>query len=304
MKYSESLISTPFPINFFELGNSSVVEWSAVPSENPRNELLFKKLNYTSGQDKKLLSVISNDCFFDNEHIAEPALFIFHVSRCGSTLAANYFASDFQNRVFNEPAILSKLFTKRKEKKVNNNHLRAVIRCLGMGTEHQNKLIIKFSSSHIEHLDWIHSVYPNVPKIMICRQPKEVLVSLFENPPRYLLGKDKEAAAGEFFLNNCASHLKKVYSQIVENGHLFSKKIDYKNLKNELINIESELWGNSSRKDNMNPEYIFKHNSKNTALEFKDDVFEKRNKWEKYRPLIGGRTKELEELYSLAIPKD
>lgn len=113
----------------------------------------------------------------------KPTGFIFHASRCGSTLIAQMLASLQQFVVFSEPAILETL-------------LRSTDSLVGAPNEQKQWLLenviqafldykaiwqgafVKFSARAILDYRLITQVYPSVPCIFVYRDPVEVLVSL------------------------------------------------------------------------------------------------------------------------------
>ncbi|HTD22950.1 MAG TPA: sulfotransferase [Terriglobales bacterium] len=112
-----------------------------------------------------------------------PTGFIFHASRCGSTLVAQMLASLPQNIVLSEPAIVNQvLYPKSSDSPVTEadqaHLLRAVIGALGRprhGDEQQ--CFIKFSSSAIAKMPLIRRVFPDVPWIFLYREPLEIVGS-------------------------------------------------------------------------------------------------------------------------------
>jgi len=115
---------------------------------------------------------------------APPAAFIFHVSRCGSTLLAQMLAALPRHIVASEPPILDDIL--RHPGAANEDRiawLRGALHSLGQpNAAGGDRLFVKFSSWHIFHLSLIDNAFPGVPKIFIFRPPLEVLVSLMRRP--------------------------------------------------------------------------------------------------------------------------
>lgn len=113
----------------------------------------------------------------------QPAGFIFHVSRCGSTLVSQMLSAVKGHRVLSEPSPIDALLRARlrdpsvtKEKQAG--WLKAMVKVLGhrLGPE-DRRLFIKFDSWHIMALPMIHNLFPDVPILFLYRNPIEVLVS-------------------------------------------------------------------------------------------------------------------------------
>jgi hypothetical protein len=117
-----------------------------------------------------------------------PAGFIFHMSRCGSTLLAQMFAAVAQNLVLSEaPPIDRILAAKHFNPNISEQEhiaiLRAMVLSLGQRRRPElNRSIIKFDSWHVSHLDLIQHAFPDVPWVFLYRDPLEVLVSNLDQP--------------------------------------------------------------------------------------------------------------------------
>ncbi len=123
-----------------------------------------------------LASAQSQDCL-------SPSAFIFHASRCGSTLLAQMFAAVPRNFVLSEAPPLDRILAaKRFNPELSDlNHiemLRAVVRSLGQRRRPElNRYIIKLDSWHISYFDLIQRAFPGVPWVFLYREPLEILVS-------------------------------------------------------------------------------------------------------------------------------
>jgi hypothetical protein len=114
-----------------------------------------------------------------------PTGFIFHASRCGSTLVAQMLASLPRNIVLSEPAILDSVLhpvfhpttcgrpvTDAEQAQL----LRAVVGALGHPRHPEEQhCFVKFSSRAIAKMPLIQSVFPDVPWIFLYREPREIM---------------------------------------------------------------------------------------------------------------------------------
>jgi hypothetical protein len=112
-----------------------------------------------------------------------PRGFIFHLSRCGSTLIAQMLAALPQNIVISEPPPLDQtLNALRCDPRITHEQriarLRGMIKALGW-PRHRNErnFFIKFDSWHVLELALIQEAFPDVPWIFLYRDPVEVMVS-------------------------------------------------------------------------------------------------------------------------------
>jgi gluconate kinase len=109
-----------------------------------------------------------------------PDGFIFHMSRCGSTLVAQMLAARDDSVVLSEPppidAILSGGGGVSDDQRTR--WLRAMMSALGQRRSgHERHLFVKFDSWHIGQLPLIARAFPDTPWIFLYRDPQAVLAS-------------------------------------------------------------------------------------------------------------------------------
>ncbi|WFR78319.1 hypothetical protein P9875_21800 [Janthinobacterium rivuli] len=110
-----------------------------------------------------------------------PDAFIFHVSRCGSTLLSQLLASLPQCIVMSEPPVIDSLLRLHHDGLAGSDNialLRQAILALGhrrSGTE--THFIIKFDCWHIHSLDLLRQAFPGTPCLFVYREPLAVLAS-------------------------------------------------------------------------------------------------------------------------------
>jgi hypothetical protein len=128
-----------------------------------------------------------------------PTGFIFHSSRCGSTLVANACRAIANSIVLSEaPAIdklIARFFTDAAEGSVKESiysvFVRGVVHALGQ-RRHGNEqhLFIKFACSSFAQIERITRIWPHVPWLFLYRDPIETIVSNVNDPPSWLLDDD------------------------------------------------------------------------------------------------------------------
>jgi gluconate kinase len=111
-----------------------------------------------------------------------PNGFIFHMSRCGSTLVAQMLAALSQNIVISEaPPVDSILRSNTKNPEITDEQriewLKWIVSALGQARNGEEFYFIKFDSWSTIDLDLIRQAFPKVPWIFMYRNPVEVLVS-------------------------------------------------------------------------------------------------------------------------------
>jgi len=121
-------------------------------------------------------------------HTMQPNGFVFHESRCGSTLASNALAvmEPSQHRVYSEAMPTFKVLAKCE---MNGNScpkgttvslLRDVIYVMGRtNDQNEQRMFMKLQSISTKFIDLFLEAFPSTPWIFIYRNPVEVMMSQF-----------------------------------------------------------------------------------------------------------------------------
>jgi hypothetical protein len=136
-----------------------------------------------------------------------PAGFIFHISHCGSTLVANALKMSDQSVVVSESRAASQLLRDRSESLVpalraewegTRGNLLSSIFCLfaSYRTDQPQPLILKFPSADTLRIRWVRSRWPDVPCLILIRDPAEVMVQSLEGGG-WLTLKDRPGIAAD-----------------------------------------------------------------------------------------------------------
>ncbi len=113
----------------------------------------------------------------------EPSAFIFHISRCGSTLLSQLLAINPAHIVLSEVPFLDEVLRAPlqphwPENISSSSILKAAIQFYGqMRTGNETRLFIKTDSWHVFFYKLLRELYPNTPFILLYRNPQEVLRS-------------------------------------------------------------------------------------------------------------------------------
>lgn len=103
-----------------------------------------------------------------------PAAFIFHVSRCGSTLASQLLAQDRTNIVLSEVPFFDALL---RSKVIPMELLKDAISFYAPVKNFRKRLFIKTDSWHIFFYKQLRELYPLTPFVLLYRRPDEVIRS-------------------------------------------------------------------------------------------------------------------------------
>lgn len=125
---------------------------------------------------------------------AQPAGFIFHLSRCGSTLISGCLSELDSTCVFSESPLLTELLLdKNLSVQEQKNLLRAFINLQAAVFPNRPQVIIKWNAWDIFCWDLIRDLYPQVPAIFLVRDPVEILASHHKMAGRHMSGDVKLA---------------------------------------------------------------------------------------------------------------
>jgi len=136
----------------------------------------------------------------------QPSGFIFHSSRCGSTLVANAARGLRDSLVIAEAPVLDKLisrfFTDTDQNGIKellySIFLRGAVSALGQrrfGTERH--YFIKFAPTSVLQFARIRRIWPLVPALFLYRDPIEVMVSNLQNTPEWMSIESNAKASAE-----------------------------------------------------------------------------------------------------------
>ncbi|GAB3988204.1 sulfotransferase family protein [Spirosoma daeguense] len=115
----------------------------------------------------------------------QPDAFIFHVSRCGSTLLSQLLSIPEQHIVLSEMQLIDDVLripytypTLDISPEEQDATLKAVIKWMGIRrTGREQRLFIKLDSWHFAFYDTFRRLYPTVPFVFLYRSPDDVLLS-------------------------------------------------------------------------------------------------------------------------------
>jgi hypothetical protein len=177
------------PYNLFYQDNKPACEWLYLDNE-PFTEPFFadtvwacrsREVNYARKKVTSSLEVLPG---WANalDHV-QPSAFIFHVSRCGSTLLSQFLSLDKKNIVLSEVPFLDELLRIPFDSRFDMVSLSREWFQIALpfyarkrnGTEQH--LFIKTDCWHIFFYERLRKLYPDTPFILLYRSPDEVLRS-------------------------------------------------------------------------------------------------------------------------------
>lgn len=128
----------------------------------------------------------------------QPTGFIFHSSRCGSTLVANACRAITNSIVLSEANAIDKLIARfitdvgDVKATLYSVFLRGVVQALAQRRKgNEQHLFIKFACCSFAQIERIRRIWPNVPWLFLYRDPVETIVSNVKDVPPWLVDDDR-----------------------------------------------------------------------------------------------------------------
>lgn len=217
----------------------------------------------------------------------QPAGFIFHLSRCGSTLVSGCLAELHNTHVLSESQLLTEILLDDSLSETEKQHLLPqLIRLQTAIFPGRDKVIVKWNAWDIFFWPLIRKVYPQVPVIFLTRNPVEILASHQRSAGRHMSGDKSMARLNPAFLmadteKNILDMRINILSQLMS-GMLAVNKgevrvVDYTQLNAEKILEIAHFFGAAVTADEYKRiEQRMSVHSKDPHRSFTDDTRQKR----------------------------
>lgn len=193
--------------------------------------------------------------------------FIFHTSRCGSTLLTNALKTAPGALVLSEPHPLNQLIGyphRRHPSAPWAAWFRALITCLTEACSKTDRLaFIKFSSHASLEIDLIAGLFPTVPQIALFRDPLAVIVSVLEEPTYWMGLRERTEKAAKLLgvqpaeISNlsaedyCAFALGRICQSLLDHTSKSACFLNYGDLNPSTIRALSDHLGLAMRDEDL-----------------------------------------------------
>ena len=172
----------------------------------------------------------------------EPIGFIFHSSRCGSTLVANACRAVSNSIILSEAnaidALIARFITDADnpvKESLYSVFLRGVVHALAQRrTGKEQHLFIKFACCSFAQLERIRRIWPNVPWLFLYRDPVETIVSNMKDVPPWLIDNDRRVLSSIIGSDTSEMSLEELCARTI--GSLYSTAYKLANTNSMLLN--------------------------------------------------------------------
>lgn len=264
------LVRTHFREPFFidSLGRHfSVVKTQIKPPEE--DELLTRPIHYNE-RDGRVAHIPIDDFIkkYSKVNVERKLGFIFHMSRCGSTLMSQMFASSNRFFVLSEPTIINAVLDpalnikKEKRNQLLQASINALVECSPAVSE---RTFIKFRSWNVLYVSRIRKIFPSVRWVFIHRHGLEVLQSVLEKQPGWLRSRKTYTKYFAPILGMSEEELHKIKQDeyVARVLGIFCKTIrgvfpgeglciDYKDIRGRFLSVANQLWNVSLNREEVN----------------------------------------------------
>lgn len=171
---------TPVSIQFIP---EPLITWADLRGVRFEEPFFRQTLTRLPREQTKALTGIDELRALDDRPGLTPSLFIFQVSRCGSTLLSQMLATLSTNVVISESPVINQILTAVPAPAERTELLRLMIRGMGRNLPGDARhLIVKFTSWNVLSAEAIHRAFPDTPMVWLQREPLSVVASHAEHP--------------------------------------------------------------------------------------------------------------------------
>ncbi|KEH08030.1 sulfotransferase family protein [Delftia lacustris] len=129
-----------------------------------------------------------------------PAGFIFHLSRCGSTLVSGSLSELDSTLVLSEPPVFTELLLDTSlDRAQKREGIAGLVSAITVAVPGRHDLVVKWNAWDIFQWELLQDLYPEVPSLMLVRDPVEILASHHRQAGRHMSGDPSLAGASPVF---------------------------------------------------------------------------------------------------------
>jgi len=250
------------PVDAVISDNQPAIEWMDLQGVDFREPFFNETLARVESVEKRGRVVTGIDALLHFEKICEglsPSGFIFHSSRCGSTLVANACRALKGSMVISEAPVIDKLITRFFTDAAPGSAkellylvlLRATITALGQRLKGDERhYFVKLACTSTLQIQRLRSIWPGVPFVFLYRNPVEIMVSNLRSIPEWMradvnpaaaaaiVGVDQERLTSIGAEEYCARSLGRFFAAVDTNFDARMKLLNYEQLSfDSLIDI-------------------------------------------------------------------
>jgi hypothetical protein len=178
-----ALLENWAPLRLYSRNGDTFVDWAYLGTERFTDPFFEQTITRCLRHPANVLfrhhtSIEVLRDLYEERRGLEPAGFIFHISRCGSTLMAQMLAALERNIVISEARPIDQVLRAPMADSQRVTWLRWIVSALARPRQPaESNFFIKFDAWHVLQLPLVQRAFPNVPWVFVYREPIEVMVS-------------------------------------------------------------------------------------------------------------------------------
>jgi len=175
------------------------VDMQGARFDAPFSRMDFLRHILELGADSRITRIQAFEAIDEVPDGITPSGFVFHISRCGSTLLANMLGTLSRTLAVSEPEFVTSTLSGGSSGEIRAR-IKGGIAALGRSyTGSEKHFFIKFASSHTGKLPLFQECFPNVPMLFLYRDPFEVFRKVvYEGGSRWLLMRSNPRRYAQF----------------------------------------------------------------------------------------------------------
>jgi len=193
-----------FPIDAVIRDGKPQIEWLRMPGAAFSEPFFHQTVAKARHSNQSLFTDL--DALLQVAKVApafQPSGFVFHTSRCGSTVVANACRALDSTRVIAESPVIDKLLSRlftdaapgSTKEVVYLSLIRAAAQLLARDLAEGSRYFVKFACTSILQVKALRRTWPNIPFLILVRNPIEITVSNLRNRPQWMNVDSNPAAA-------------------------------------------------------------------------------------------------------------
>jgi hypothetical protein len=198
VEYTREQLRSWVPIDALIVDGKPAIEWMEVSDVEFTEPFFTETLArvYATGRGQRMIADFDSLLQFEKSaDSVSPSGFIFHSSRCGSTLLANTCKALKKSIVISEAPvvdkIISRFFTDAEQESAKEMLYMAFLRAAvsGLGQRRrgdEQHYFVKFACTSTLQMRRVRRVWPKVPFVFLYRDPVEIMVSNLKNLPEWM----------------------------------------------------------------------------------------------------------------------
>lgn len=277
------------PYKLIEEEDGFYLEWiylSKIRINHPFFDETISKCRSLDINSKGLRFISSIESFLDwaqTIHFCKTTSFIFHISRCGSTLLSQQLAIPKSNIMISEAPIFDQIL---RHENLNSNQkqilLVSTLKFLGQRRfKEESHLFVKLDSWHLMYVNLLREMFPKMPFFILYRNPVEVLNSHLNQrgmhmvpgllPPKIFQFNQDQLDYIEYPFHVLEKYFRQIIQFVLKDKNIqvanYNKGMDLVlDIFSQFVNIDYEL------EDQMAMKNRLKTHSKNPKVTFTKDV--------------------------------